>query len=40
MAVLDYVLDLMDLDLEFRGKKLERPLKLYIKPLVGGRFVK
>jgi hypothetical protein len=25
MAVLDYVLDLMDLDLEFRGRRLERP---------------
>ena len=34
MAVLDYVLDLMDLDSEFRGKRLERPPRLYIKALV------
>ena len=34
MAVLDYVLDLMDLDSEFCGRRLERPLRLYIKVLV------
>jgi hypothetical protein len=34
MAVLDYVLDLMDLDSEFCGIRLERPPKLYIKALV------
>ena len=34
MAVLDYVLDLMGLDSEFWGRRLERPPKLYIKALV------
>ena len=34
MAALDYVLDLMDLDSEFCGRRLERPLRLYIKVLV------
>ena len=34
MAALDYVLDLMDFDSEFCGRRLERPLRLYIEVLV------
>jgi len=34
MAALDYVLDLMGLGSEFCGRRLERPLRLYIEALV------
>jgi hypothetical protein len=34
IAVLDYVLDLMDISLKFRKRGLERPPKPYIKSLV------
>jgi hypothetical protein len=33
MAVLDYVLDLMDFDSRFEGRRLERPPRLYVKAL-------
>ena len=34
MAALDYVLDFMDLDSKFFGRRLERPPRLYIEALV------
>jgi hypothetical protein len=34
MAALDYVLDLMDLDSKFCGRRFGRPLRLYVEALV------
>ena len=31
MAILDYVLDLMEFDSRFEGSRLERPPRLYVK---------